>query len=224
MKNIFASKLYLSSTRKTRIMAAIKDPNNLELVQQVAEYLDDEFIDPKYLDPNHSDSKSSTDNSSVQDVDHIEDNSEDTFSRSSRMPSSGFSSKGFDAMDDMFDDNSYSGEATSDESSVEESTPSDDENNVPLESSKSIKASVVLDVVKGTLNSRQDTSGVERVVEKDNELWIYYNDSINLNKVMSDATQELMIQGYSMLEFNRLARSNNAIVFDIVKTSSSGGA
>lgn len=224
MKDILCSKLYLSSSRKDKILAAIQDPNNRELVQQVASYLDDEFIDKRYLDPDSSD-------------DSVQEKEEDSgvnekggddrgFSGGGSTPGGGFSSSGFSSMDDIFDDEVREGESSESgregTSNEEEGTTDDIVEEPVIESSKSIKASLVLDVVKGTLNARQDTAGVDRVVEKENELWVYYNDNINLNKVMSDAAQELILQGYSMLEFNRLARSNNAIVFDIVKKSSGG--
>ena len=43
-------------------------------------------------------------------------------------------------------------------------------------------------------------------------LLVYYEDSINLNKVMASAIETLNNLDYG-LEFNRLARSDNAIVF-----------
>lgn len=69
--------------------------------------------------------------------------------------------------------------------------------------------------IKGTLNSRQLTCGVTRVAVKDDEVWCYYNDSVNLNEVMVEAIDLVSKAGYSYLEFNRLARSDNAIVFVI---------
>lgn len=69
--------------------------------------------------------------------------------------------------------------------------------------------------IKGTLNSQQLTCGVTRVAVKDDEVWCYYNDSVNLNEVMVEAIDLVSKAGYSYLEFNRLARSDNAIVFVI---------
>lgn len=223
MKDITCSKLFVSSSRKDKILAAIQDPNNLELVKQVAEYLDDEFIDKKYLNPETDTSVNNTDDDITQDG----SNTKPTSSRKSGGGlGGGYSSSGFSSMDDIFDDDSEGSDELQDEG-----VPSDDPSQSDFEvkdeptvdSSKRVTASIVLDVVKGTLNARTDTAGVDRVVEKDSELWVYYNDSVNLNKVMSEATQELLLNGYSMLEFNRLARSNNAIVFDVVNKSSSGG-
>lgn len=71
--------------------------------------------------------------------------------------------------------------------------------------------------VKDTLNMKDDTKGVERtqIKKDDKELWIYYNDEINLNSIMSPVIESLNASGYSYLQFNRLARSDNAIVFEV---------
>lgn len=69
--------------------------------------------------------------------------------------------------------------------------------------------------IKSLLNMSADTSGVTRVSIRDNELWIYYNDKTNLNNVMSLAIDALMAASYYYLEFNRLARTDNAMVFQI---------
>ena len=69
--------------------------------------------------------------------------------------------------------------------------------------------------IKGTLNVRQDTAGVNRVQIKNDELWIYYNDDINLNNVMANVISVLNAANYQYFEFNRLARTDNAIVFAI---------
>lgn len=221
MKDILSSKLYVSSSRKDKILAAIQDPNNEELVKQVTEYLDDEFIDSRYLNPHNN----ATKEPEVPDVGDNSEELEDKSSGTGRSTGGGFASSGFSSMDDIFDEGNRSENNPEDDDDLDNEPVQDDDVAVeepPIDSSKVIKASIVLDVVKGTLNARQDTAGVDRVVEKDSELWIYYNDSVNLNKVMSEAAQELILKGYSMLEFNRLARSNNAIVFDIVKQSSGG--
>ena len=71
--------------------------------------------------------------------------------------------------------------------------------------------------IKGTLNSQQLTCGVTRVAVKNDEVWCYYNYSVNLNEVMVKAIDLVSKAGYSYLEFNRLDRSYNAIVFVIIK-------
>ena len=42
LQRIYSSKLYVTSTRKDKIHAAIQDPVNAELVQQISDYLDDD--------------------------------------------------------------------------------------------------------------------------------------------------------------------------------------
>ena len=94
----------------------------------------------------------------------------------------------------------------------------------PVEQSKKVTASknIVNDLssaveqIKGTLNAQIETSGVNRILVKDKqELWVYYNDDINLNNVMGPVIELLNAAGFTYLAFNRLARSDNAIVFEI---------
>lgn len=77
-----------------------------------------------------------------------------------------------------------------------------------------------IEQIRGMLNSRADTCNVNRVLLKDNELWIHYDDSINLNNVMGPVIELLNASGYTYLDFNRLARSANAVVFQISVTDS----
>lgn len=78
--------------------------------------------------------------------------------------------------------------------------------------------------IKGTLNSIESTCGVSRVsVKDDKEVWIHYNDNVNLNDVMVDVIEYMNKYGYTYLEFNRLARSENAVVFVIIKSDTTRG-
>lgn len=102
-----------------------------------------------------------------------------------------------------------------------------------VESSQTVKASsgtplpttdvtdhldLEVESIKGTLNSKDDTSGVSRVGVKDNkEVWVYYNDNVNLNDVMVPVIEQMNASGYNYLEFNRLARSDNAVVFVVLR-------
>lgn len=72
--------------------------------------------------------------------------------------------------------------------------------------------------IKGILNAQDTTTGVSRVsVKNDTEVWVHYNDNVNLNDVMIPAIELINQSGYTYMEFNRLARSENAIVFVIIK-------
>jgi len=68
--------------------------------------------------------------------------------------------------------------------------------------------------LKGHLNLREETKGVNRIQIKEKELWVYYNDDVNLNDRMTPVLELLNAATYTYLQFNRLARSDNAIVFD----------
>ena len=65
------------------------------------------------------------------------------------------------------------------------------------------------------LNLDGDTQGVALVKYNESELWVYYQDDINLNNIMYNVIEKINSSGYSYLTFNRLARSDNAIVFDV---------
>lgn len=222
MKSIYASKLYKSSTRKDKIKAAIENPINAELVAQLAEYLDEDYQQP---DAN---------NIKVDYSDSVDNNSSSN-DPSISFPSSGGPSGMID--DDIFEDgegiDSEVDEGLTDdlgdETIDEIDLPSDDDDNLddePIEESTKVKAtpvnasscvslSEITGQIKGTLNLREDTNGVNRVLIKEDELWVHYNDDINLNNVMGDVIELLNSTGYTYLEFNRLARSANAIVFQI---------
>lgn len=226
MANILASKLFLTSSRQKEILSAIKDPINSELVSQMKDYLDEEFISPEYLGDN-----------SVEDIPADTSSEGGSSGESSgggaaRRSSGGgsFGGGGFSAglgenyMDDDIDDNSEGESTDSAEGAEGEETSDTPEDNVVDDNSGSeintaTSIEIPLDAIKGALNSREDCSGVIRIAEKDNELWIYYNDDINLNNVMTSVIDVLNSSSYSYLEFNRLARSNNAIVFDILRQS-----
>jgi hypothetical protein len=72
-----------------------------------------------------------------------------------------------------------------------------------------------VNVIKGTLNGRAETAGIQRIAVDDKELWIYYEDKVNIGDIMVDVIEALNASAYTYLTFSRLARSNNAIVFDI---------
>lgn len=212
MKAIYASKLYKSSPRKAKIVAAIKDPINAELVRQLREYLDDDILDnavdskgdPLKLNDKHDDGAIIDDKheSPEPPVDNTPDNHTD--------------------VDDEVDDNAdnhITGDGVASAAFVY-SSPIVADTSVshvcdnPLSENQPALLGLSGEL-KGTLNARSNTSGVTRVAIKNNEVWIHYNDNTNLNNVMSDVIDTLNAANYSYLVFNRLARTDNAIVFTI---------
>lgn len=220
---IFASKLYQASSRKDRIHSAYMNPLNAELVQQI-----DSYVSPKYqklLEPEEQEPADS------QNLDIANTGEDDGRSSSGSSYSGGggssFSGGGVPGMiTDEPADSSVDDTETEDvnvEPSGEESfEPQEDESveqsTVIASSCTEKDAALEVDTIKGSLNVKDETSGVTRIRVKDKELWIYYQDSINLNSVMPDVIDTMNALGYTYLEFSRLARTDNAIVFDIYES------
>ena len=237
MNAIFACKLYKSSKRKDKIQAAMQNPVNAELIKQLDEYLDDEYKPVTHIDGDVT--------KAVPDEDKNADNAAKSSSSSSKHSSSGKSSLGglssalsglepsisekygeeldeegetaFDATqatDDSSDEDTT--DNTADSASRLSGTPITADTIVtePLVENH-VSLSGLAGELKGTLNARATTAGVNRVSTKNNEIWIYYNDDTNLNNVMTAVIDTLNAANYHYLIFNRLARTDNAIVFTI---------
>lgn len=229
MNAIFASKLFRSSIRQDKIRAALADPVNMELVQQLRSYLDEPYQKMRLMDPQPEEPE--TDTSETPAEGETGEESPSTPESNSPAPShtgapshvSGPSSDPMDIPGLNIED-----EASSEEPPASEpSEPSSNEQSVPpeepvAESTKITSSTDVQDTIeqlKGSINMRQETSGVNRILKKEDEIWIYYEDKVNLNNVMGPVIELVNALGYSNLEFNRLARSDNAIVFQIYENS-----
>lgn len=213
-KAIFSSKMFLSSKNQRKIRAAFEDDENIELIQQLDEYLGDEYIrlkKPKKDDVDREDLDTelkSKKNDSEHDV-NDSGNTVDTGIKAIR-PSK--------QADDTEQDTS---ELDTDTDKSDESEDSD-----KIENSTAIKSTTIImhpeyedavNEIKGFLNANSTTAGVSRVRKKDDEIWIYYKDSVNLNNIMDTVIELLSVDGYLWMIFNRLARSENAIVFAILE-------
>ena len=209
---IYNSIMYKTSSRQNEILAAIQNPMNKELVDQLDAYLDDDVkskskkitFKDKRTSESDLDSKSSGD--------------------SKRLPGSNPTKFSDDANDSNDKLNSLDSDTDSDTEDVDLKTNSKD---ASVDSSTIVSSACsgkldhsVLSEIKDNLNGVADTSGVNRIRIKDSEIWIYYEDRINLNSVMSCVLEYLNSWGYNYLEFNRLARSDNAMVFELICDSS----
>ena len=236
MKAIFACKLYKSSKRKDKIKAALQNPINAELVEQLDEYLGEEYRPVTKIDgdvmksvPKHN-NKSGSSNTQTRSGGH--------------GPSSGGLGGLSSALSGLNDDDTTISEKYGDEldadgnaafDATQSTSSSDDNSDTTANSATQVnKSAIVADTIvtkplvetqvslnglagelKGTLNARSSTNGVNRVAVKNNEIWIHYNDDINLNNVMTAVIDTLNSANYHYLIFNRLARTDNAIVFTI---------
>ena len=154
---IYSSKLYKNSKYKDNIKSAVENPVNLELVQQLNDYIEDdseESFDVKFSD--------------LTDDNEVDFSLEDDFDIEERF------SDDEDSMDELDSDD----DSLADDSDFEAS----------------------------------NCNGVVRISDDNDELWIHYNDKTNLNNIMEDVI-EFMSENYEGYEFNRLARTENAIVF-----------
>ena len=246
LQSIYASKLYKASKRKSKIKAAAENPLNGELVTQLANSLDEEYQTDKYLATEQDKAQSSGDQASGSPDGGGDSSPEGGFGGG---PSGGghHSAGGGGPIGDLgsapgeiVEDDMSSGDEGSLDGGEDGEGPApepDDSSDKPADVSEStivrgkkVTASVdpcnfkdmgqVADQIKGLLNFKDSTSGVSRTFVKENELWIYYSDDINLNNIMAIVIDTLNGSGYTYLEFNRLARSDNAIVFEIAFKSS----
>lgn len=238
LQRIYSSKLYVTSTRKDRIHAAINSDNkwNVALVQQLEEYLDQDAL----AELQQAEAEAEAKQGVSDDVGGAAPDTGEESGGSSRPslantpPSPSFSGSpladfGDDELADIDIPEDIGEEAAPEEPSgpePEEPIESVTQEGRPITSATIIKWNTLDDVIsacdtiKGTLNSREDTNGVTRLEVKDSELWVYYNDESNLNDKMIEVISVLNSIGYTYLKFNRLARSNNAIVFDIILNAS----
>jgi hypothetical protein len=228
---IVASKMFKASPRQKEILAAIDSEENLELVQQLDEYLDDEYFAMKQ----------NTETQFTEDTKNTIDNTpdmNDTTDDSIPAPTPSRSHGGSPAKFTPNNNESLMGKHGDELEELENGEPeigSDEPADIDIpEASTKIKGQpIVADTVvnpfmnlyadlvnvaneiKGFLNSKQDTTGVNRVQIKNDELWIYYNDDINLNNVMTNVINTLNAANYKYFDFNRLARTDNAMVFTV---------
>lgn len=235
MKSIYASKLFKTSKRKERIEAAMLAQSNLELMQQLAEDLDDEYQTPKNLgdeeEPSGKDESDDTDLEGLLVDEEVDPETDLVTMNDLKAPKqSGNKSLSKPSKNSSVPGNKSEGSDTKPEDSdtkpdtsglIPDSPmnekPESAEASTQTNGSEGIKAATLADlnILKNTLNSREETSGVNRIAQKENEVWIYYNDDVNLNDIMVDVIEMLTDSEYQQLEFNRLARSDNAIVFVI---------
>lgn len=218
MNIIYSSKLYRSSNRKEKIRANMSNPINVELVQQLESYSDDE--DKKRSI--HNISKERTDSDRISDNDKNQTNNEPVtkhirFHDDSESMKQDEDSNKDGIIDETLEKDVNSDPITEDSSDTSTSEDSDDLNKDEVSESTHLESQCdTLDqyYLKSFLNSNKKTSGVVRVSSTDDECWVYYNDNVNLNTIIDDVIDSVT-NSYSSFIFNRLARKYNAVVFTI---------
>lgn len=218
---ILASRLIRSAEQLEAVKSAIDDPINTELVLQLESYLDKDA--KKML--------TDAEKAKEQKAEKVVDDMRDSDSADDVESDPGFGGMGGRGVPERFsgrpsapmdmDTPDLPGDFVSeDEESTEETADVESSSTVygkPVTAASDIQQSDVAEKVnslKGYLNANSSTAGADRVVIKDDELWIHFNDSINLNNMMLPVIEYMTIP-YPWLAFNRLARSENAMVFVI---------
>jgi len=237
MNAIFASKLYRASKHKDKIKAALANPINTELVTQLKEYLNENDLDTLQEQVDEVEDTISDESALAEDAEESEKEVIRPSTTSSKpappksAPDHHLSEAAAEVdkeRDEALNPEKKTFEVQSAPESAPESESKDVEESVRLDISATpvtasdsivvipaINTSLSVDSIIGALNARDDTKGVCRAIIKDSEIWIHYNDNINLNNVMEPAIALLNAAGYGNLDFNRLARTENAIVFTI---------
>ena len=210
MKIIYSSKLYKASSRKDKIRANINNPINVELVQQIADYVDanePKQLDTKVNEPSESVVKRSDHPAPNRGADKINHSSESDVSPSDDIePMPGL----------IADDKTISDEpqpAQPEDESAEEINESEKLTDDTVQGVEGICSSIDINQIKDELNDSPLTEGVIRVANKAREIWVYFNDNTNLNDIMVNVIDSIFSRYGAQLEFNRLARSENAMVF-----------
>ena len=227
---IMSSKLFLASNadKRKKILAALANPINIELVEQLDEYIGDEYMptEPEDVEVTENDTADAVDNQ-----DSERSTSDNPKAIRPSAPNKSLYEKHKDELreDEDWEDDSTSG--TNDSAEVTEKSETD----VEVESAENISGEKIVAEtttlnpmpgvhntinklafeVQGLLNAKADTAGVTRVNLKNDELWVYYGDEVNLNNVLTEAINSLNAASYTYLVFNRLARTDNAVVFTL---------
>lgn len=181
---IYGAKLFRSSCRKEHIKANIADPINTELVTQLSSMIDTVDDD---TDETIVDPIPEDADSTVEEPDIVDDKDTDPVDSNDEDEDNGSASE---------EDFPETGEPQPDNIDSEDPTVND------------------TDRLESALNGNSNTQGVVRCAEKDDEIWVYYNDDINISKILPDIMDELDANNITDMSFSRIARSNNAIVFD----------
>ena len=234
MEWITNSKLFKASKDQDKILAAIQNPVNKQLVQQLTSYVDSDYAeklksrnDDNLNDVDNSNNKNSNE-SENQEID-ININTESTSHHSS--PSMNFNPS-VELPEESITEETPESDVEAPSSPTPESSSESSENvneSTKLAQDSKIIASTyttIEDVSKavlelpGILNLREETAGVEYADLKsnanhNNEIWIYYNSTVDISKILCDINVVLYEAGLYFLEFVKVSRDDNAAVFAI---------
>lgn len=206
LSRIKQSRVFNIRQNKSEILAALSSPINMKLKQQLVENLDGEYRSDKYTNPDEYDDTQTVDidvNDESSDVSEDSDNKEST--------------------EKLTVDKSQQNRQISSDDESDDGQPDDADTNSDDEISESVDINTVsiIEEVKHLLNGDGDTDGVNyvqlsessNVQDNIKEMWIYYNDNININGDMLSKIISTITSKYADWQFNRMARTYNAVIF-----------
>lgn len=189
---ILSSHIIRSNKHIDQIKSAITDPINKELIQQLSEYIDWDDVDEEVIDE-------------LKGEDNKEDVSEE------EIPEEEISEDDINDEENLHKHDKPSRPTNSDKLDKPEEDKIDKPEEPELDSATHISSNKIEATIKTTLTQLQSSKDINLISIKGNEIWVRYNDTINLNDIMYDTIK--CVTDNTDLTFNRLARFDNSIVF-----------
>lgn len=218
-KILCSSRVFKTSKNRARLLAAMQNPINSELIAQLADAVDVPESVSKPEAPKETETVEDKSNeteakvparSEPKEAAHRPTPAKFTPSEATSRPSEKPSEPSEEPQEP-------------EEKNDQEAAPAEVKSSTAVTAATRAKPDLKSELLtlKGTLQSREDLAGVSRVVAANNEseVWVYYNDTVNLNSIMWKAVEIIAEAGFWYLRFNRLARTENAIVFDLDYTA-----
>jgi hypothetical protein len=217
MEAVMASRMIRSDVQREHIRAALENPINTELVKQLESYLGDKAKEElsaakAEIAKKVADKKDAREAEEMEETQVMNTDAQMTAPAGRSMPTIEMRRP---PVPDIETPDLPGDFESSDDESEPEVDSSSKVRGKKITASSAVKLSKLIDTtveIKCLLNEKDTTSGVIRAAVKEDELWVYYNDSTNLNTVMGDVIDALA-NPYPWLAFNRLARTDNAMVF-----------
>lgn len=192
---ILSSHIIRSNKHRDQIKSAITDPINKELIQQLSEYIDWDDVDEEVIDElKGEDNKEDVSDEEVPEEQISEDEINDE-----------------DKPDKPHKHDKPSRPANSEKPDKPEEDKIEEPEEPDLDSATHISSNKIEATIKTTLTQLQSSKDINLISIKGNEIWVRYNDTINLNDIMYDTIK--CVTDNTDLTFNRLARFDNSIVF-----------
>lgn len=213
MTALLSCKLFCACDHKSAILAALQNPINTELVIQLEKYLGDKDVADTIANVEGKHSKHDVGHKDIQD-DSKHPDSQDSKSAPARTEPHRLSNMLKDAeVPNADEDDSNDTEVENNEDSSEAADDLQIESATGVDSSSASNDDSIIECIDKLANTGPHRSDIRSIVRRGSEIWMYCKDSVNLNTIMDDLIESVRQACGERLAFNRLARTENAIVF-----------